>query len=398
MQQSIIDIFFALLRYSLDVVPPQASSELSSRAPARDLPFVEPLSDDDWKRIFAISKKQALIGVIYSAVQRLPQDLQPPKELMDKWNQNVRQIIIRNTRMNATAAQLTQMFEEKGRKTVILKGQANALLYPEPLLRQAGDIDILVQGGRSSVLKLLKEMGVMEGAEDCIHHVHLGPKAFGKVPVEVHYLPTFSKSPFSHRRLQTFLAKELAKPGAVTLSKDGFYVPSASYALVMQLSHIFKHYYHEGIGLRQLVDYYLLLSHSTQADRDLVASNLKYLGLNHIAGAVMWIMAKLFELPENHMLCKPDDRRGILLLEHVLEGGNFGQYSGNFVAAQPGNELKRWLMHRIRPLKLLDFDFAESFWVEADDGWGFVKKLPRRILLVIASVAKQSKQSLHHIL
>lgn len=429
MQQSIIDIFFALLRYSLDVVPPQASSELSSRAPTRDLPFVEPLSDDDWKRIFAISKKQALIGVIYSAVQRLPQDLQPPKELMDKWNQIVRQIIIRNTRMNATAAQLTQMFEEKGRKTVILKGQANALLYPEPLLRQAGDIDILVEGGRSTVLKLLKEMGVMEdvGIDEISNlHVHLNSNKFSCLPlrgeaatsqnvipgssqnvtpassqnvipapepgpptrkgvsVEIHFAPTYNNSPFTTRTMCEFLAQQTSKPGAVKLSDEGFNCPPMTFALVMQLSHLQRHYFGEGIGLRQLVDYHQLLVHSTAEDRALVRDNLRKTGLYHIAQAVMWVMEQIFALPREQMLCTPDERRGRLLLENVMEGGNFGKYS----EAQKLPVFSRWLNDRLRPFRRFAFDIPESLWHEGRYVVNFTRYIPKRIKYRKISVRK----------
>lgn len=421
MQQSIIDIFFALLRYSLE--------DVSSRGEARDLPITEPLSDDDWKRIFAISKKQALIGVIYSAVQRLPQDLQPPKELMDKWNQIVRQIIIRNTRMNATAAQLTQMFEEKGRKTVILKGQANALLYPEPLLRQAGDIDILVEGGRSSVLKLLKEMGVMEdvGIDEISNlHVHLNSNKFSSLPlrgeaapsqnvipapsqnvipassqnvipgsdpgpptrkgvsVEIHFAPTYNNSPFTTRTMCEFLAQQTSKPGAVKLSDEGFNCPPMTFALVMQLSHLLRHFYDEGIGLRQLVDYHQLLVHSTAEDRALVRDNLRKTGLYHIAQAVMWVMEQIFALPREQMLCAPDARRGRQLMENVMEGGNFGKYSG----AGDLPVFRRWLNDRMRPFKRLGFDIPEALWHEWRYVVNFTRYIPKRIKYRKISVRK----------
>lgn len=396
MQQSLIDIFFALLRYSLE--------DVSSRGEARDLPITEPLSDDDWKRIFAISKKQALIGVIYSAVQRLPQDLQPPKELMDKWNQNVRQIIIRNTRMNATAAQLTQMFEEKGRKTVILKGQANALLYPEPLLRQAGDIDILVEGGRSSVLKLLKEMGVMEdvGIDEISNlHVHLNSNKFSSLPlrgeaapsqnvipapepgpptrkgvsVEIHFAPTYNNSPFTTRTMCEFLAQQTSKPGAVKLSDEGFNCPPMTFALVMQLSHLQRHYFGEGIGLRQLVDYHQLLVHSTAEDRALVRDNLRKTGLYHIAQAVMWVMEQIFALPREQMLCPPDETRGAILLNAILEGGNFGKYSKyNSLSA-----VSHWLVVRSRAFRSLKLDVRETLWSEINYALFFIKSIPTRI-------------------
>lgn len=367
MQQSITDIFFALLRYSLE--------DVSSRGEARDLPITEPLSDDDWKRIFVVSKKQALIGIIYSAVQRLPQDLQPPKELMDKWNQNVRQIIIRNTRMNATAAQLTQMFEEKGRKTVILKGQANALLYPDPYLRQAGDIDILLEGGRSSVINLLNEMNLVEKKDISEIHAHIDEKKMGGVSVEVHFAPGYNASPISSRFMQNFLQGELKKENAAKKTPEGFYAPPVAYALIMQLSHIFRHFYNEGIGFRQLVDYRQLLQNCSNQDKQLVLNNLKKCGLFNIASGIMWIMENQLGLKKEKLLCPPNEWRGKYLLQTILEGGNFGKYS----KLASSSVIKRWIGERKLIVKRFGFDITEGIWFEIRYLLTFIKCMPARI-------------------
>lgn len=410
MRQSLTDIFFALLRAALDagqgaLVGQGAPADHNTPAEqfAERPPFAEPLSGDDWKQIFSLSKKQALLGVIYSAVQRLPQDLQPPKELMEKWNQIVRQIIIRNNRMNATAANITRMFAERGASTLILKGQANALLYPEPLLRQSGDIDILVEGGRRHVLNLLREMNVMDGvdiSEVSNLHVHLDSGRFSGVAgavssgatqnvipasepgslfpgitIEVHFAPSYNNSPITTRALCEFCAQQTSAPGAVQHSVEGFNCPPATFALTMQLSHLLRHFYGEGIGLRQLADYYLLLTHSTQADRDLVRANLRKMGLYHIAGAVMHVLARIFELPETLMLCKPDQRRGEQLFENILAGGNFGHYSRE----QKLPVFNRWLADRLRPLRRLTFDIPEAVWHEYRYVGNFIRYMPKRI-------------------
>lgn len=394
MRQSLTDIFFALLRAALGAGQGALAGQgapADHNAPAEQFagrfaerpPITEPLSGDDWKQIFSLSKKQALLGVIYSAVQRLPQELQPPKPLMDKWNQIVRQIIIRNNRMNATAARLTRMFAERGRRTVILKGQANALLYPDPYLRQAGDIDILVEGGRQSVIKLLDEMGVQGEIEDSGIHMHANSEMFrdmatgeplpAGVSVEIHFLPTYNPSPFSTRRMNAYLSQELA--GNAKLAKEGFYAPPATYALVMQLSHLQRHYFGEGIGLRQLVDYCMLLRNSTAEERSHVAAHLKSVGLYHLAQAVMWVMESIFALPRTQMLCAPDETRGKILLESVLEGGNFGKYS----QTRDLPTVTHWFTVRSRMFRNMRLDIPETLWNELNYAIFFVRTIPRRI-------------------
>lgn len=39
----------------------------------------------------------------------------------------------------------------------------------------------------------------------------------------------------------------------------GFATPTQSVNVVYQMCHLFNHYFHEGIGLRQLMDYYFAL-------------------------------------------------------------------------------------------------------------------------------------------
>lgn len=392
MQQSLTEVFFALLRLSLqgDAVP---TSSKNKAIESKAFPFTEPLTAEQWEQLFVLSKKQALMGVIYRGVQRLPASLQPPQELKDKWSKVAIRIMANNSLMNGTAAKLTQIFAERGRRTVILKGQANALLYPEPLLRQAGDIDILVEGGRGSVLKLLKEMGVMEGVgidEISNLHVHLSSTKFDESPtrkgisVEIHFVPTYNNSPFTTRAMCKFLAREISKPGAVNLSVGGFNCPPMTFALVMQLSHLSKHFYDEGIGLRQLADYHQLLIHSTEADRALVRKNLKNFGLHHIAGATMYVLSEIFKSPKDLMICEPDIRRGQQLYENILAGGNFGYYSQECKLPTT----KRWLADRIRPFRRFSFNISESIWHELRYIITFMRYIPKRVKYRKISVKK----------
>lgn len=403
MRQSLTDIFFALLRAALGAGQGALAGQgapADHNAPAEQFagrfaerpPFVEPLSGDDWKQIFSLSKKQALLGVIYGGIKRLPAELQPPADLMQQWTLVARRIMATNNRMNATAASITRMFAERGRKTVILKGQANALLYPDPYLRQAGDIDILVEGGRKSVLKLLREMGLMEGVsidEISNLHIHLDSGKFAApitpgITVEIHFDPSYNNSPFTTRAMCRFLEQENSKPGAVKLSEQGFSVPPVTFALVMQLSHLLRHFYGEGIGLRQLADYSLLLRNSTEQERALVRANLRKVGLYHMAGAVMYVMGSIFHVPESQMLCSPDARRGRQLMENVMEGGNFGKYS----EVQNLPVFRRWLNDRMRPFRRFAFDIPEALWHEWRYVVNFTRYIPKRIKYRKISVRK----------
>ena len=152
-------------------------------------------------------------------------------------------------------------------KTAILKGQANARLYPYPWCRQPGDIDIWVDGGLIKVTDTLKKLKLIKGevakyqtegtATLEYHHIHL-PKNEKGINIEVHYRPTSKNmNPFTNKRLQNVLEKEINKENQ--LVEEGFRVPGLRFALLMQLAHIQAHLFSEGVGMRQIVDYYYLL-------------------------------------------------------------------------------------------------------------------------------------------
>jgi len=365
-------IYFALLRIALNV-----SAELC-------LPRA--LTEREWLWVHDFSVKQCLVGLAFCAIEKLPNAQRPPRELLLRWSLEAHQVQLVNGKMNSTAARLTTMFTERGLHPVILKGQANARLYPNPLSRQAGDIDILIEGGRGGVVKTLKDMGFDVEKDDNVsdHHVHLDAKLFDGITIEVHFEPTSCNSPIKTRRMRRFLAQELEGLGECgeggvdrgeVAAPEGFFAPGIAFALVMQLSHLRQHFFSTGIGLRQLADYHQLLVHSTPQDRARVAEQLRKFGLYNMARAVMWVMRHVFGLSDEHLLCAPHEKRGKTLLTVIMNGGNFGRYASDYNVPV----FKRWLIDRKRTLKLFAFDPSEILWHELRYWIATLSLMPRRL-------------------
>ena len=158
-------------------------------------------TDEDWQWLHEEADRQSLTGVIYGAVAQLPTSQLPPLKLLLKWMCEVEDIKNKNELFNQESARLKKLFEETGRRTAILKGQANARLYPDKFSRQVGDIDIWVEGGQESVINLLISMGLLDEKPKMVnerkhdkpiltsHHVHLLANEKG-VKVEVHFRPS----------------------------------------------------------------------------------------------------------------------------------------------------------------------------------------------------------------
>lgn len=333
MKDSLDEVLCALIRVALGL--------------SQDFSYI--LDENDWRNLLAMAKQQTVLGVVYNAFSRLSVNT-CPRSLTMRLAMRAESIHGVNRVMNQEAKRYTQLFAERGIRSVILKGQANARLYPDPVSRQAGDIDIWIPGGYDGVEKLLIDMGIIaEGnlSYKVSHHIAFHNE--NGIEIEIHHRP--ADVPFRNNEFQAFLQSEFANS---TLTPEGFYAPNIRFALVMQLRHLYSHCLKEGIGLRHYMDYFMLLKHSNDADRKFVWEKVKRFGMANVCGGVMWVLEKAFGLPSEMMLCSPDKNRGLRLYKNTIAGGNFGRND-------PKNDrsqllLSRWFKDRIRAVKWFGFD------------------------------------------
>ena len=236
-------IFFDFLRFCIG-----ADSEIPSS-----------LKEADWKELYAIAQKQCLVSILFDGIQKLPAEhVGMKKELLLQWMAESQMLEKANVRLNVAAIQVSEWFRKKGFRTCILKGQGNALMYPNPYSRTPGDIDIWVEGGDKRVISFVRSISPHEKA--CYHHIEF--PSYKGVEVEVHYRPSFLLCFWHNRKLQKYYerVKEEQFSHRMMLGEQGeIAIPTAEFNLIFQLSHIFSHLMNEGIGLRQLVDYYFVI-------------------------------------------------------------------------------------------------------------------------------------------
>ena len=236
-------IFFDFLRFSI--------------GSAKEIPGS--LREVDWKELDAIAQKQCLVGVLFDGIKKLPAEyVGMKKELLLQWMAESQMLVKANVRLNDAAIQVSEWFRKKGFRTCILKGQGNALMYPNPYSRTPGDIDIWVEGEDKRVISFVRSISPHEKA--CYHHIAF--PSYKGVEVEVHYRPSFLLCFWHNRKLQKYYerVKEEQFSHRVMLGEQGeIAIPTMEFNLIFQLTHIFSHLMNEGIGLRQLVDYYYVL-------------------------------------------------------------------------------------------------------------------------------------------
>ena len=283
-------------------------------------------SENDWQQIYEIAAKQSLVGIVLSGIEELRAkgfEVNVPKVLLLQWIGEVQMIEQRNNKLNEAAEYLTRIIKNGGLRSCVLKGQGVATLYPQSLLRQPGDIDLWVEGGRERVLKFLKDSYFGLG-KVVIHHVDA--RIIEGVETEIHFVPVYACNPFLHHRLQRFFRLH-AEEQFSNVDKDlGFSYPTLRFNTVYILAHIYMHFLYEGIGLRQIVDYYYVLKSLDDEGRIQAASDIKQVGLLKFAGAVMFVLQRVCGMDDGSLVTRPDDKRGGLLLDEIMRSGNFGKY------------------------------------------------------------------------
>lgn len=283
------------------------------------------LTDISWTELKNFANQHAIVGICWQGLQRLD-PLSPNKPTDDDvmaWMALVSKIQKRNRFMDERTEFVARTFLGEGFPNTILKGQGNGRYYPTPSLRTSGDVDIWLHASRKDITRYVQQLCPKERPI----YLHIAFTKVKDVEVEVHYMPSYLNNPVCNRRLQRWFAQ-------ASSPQEGLF-PNTTFNLVYQLCHIMHHIFDEGIGLRQLIDYYYLLKASRQevaqplADETLRAT-LQSFNMLGFARGILWVEHTVLGLPEEYLFAEPDERRGRVILHDVLRGGSFGRFNDDY--------------------------------------------------------------------
>ena len=287
----------------------------------------------EWTELDAMSSKQSLTGVVFYGVEKLPKEQWPAQDILFQWMGDVTLIENWNNMTSKACQTLCRQLENDGFQCCVLKGQANHAYYPIELRkrRNCGDIDVwtVPKNGRykkddvKNVLGYLRRKYELTGL--CWLHANVTHES--GVPVEVHFYPSFMNSPIKNRRFFFFFFN--IKECTCLKDIDGIQIPAMKidYDVIYQMNHIYRHLIDEGVGLRQVVDYYMLLkawSQEGEKDKDRVMQVVRHLGMGRFASALMYVLQEVFAMPDEWLLCEPSEKHGRFLLNEIMIAGNFG--------------------------------------------------------------------------
>lgn len=293
--------FFALLRAGLWGTIPD---------PALFVSF----TDMQWQALLALAQKQAVLGVIYAGVSRLPKDLMPNQQLLLRLYGFSEQIRKNNAKIVAVAQEVCGWFEEAGLEPIILKGLSVGIFYAEPDLRQPGDIDLFFHRDYDKVIAVVQSRGIM--VELNPHHDTF---VYQGVLIELHREPC-----------------DLVRSAVIDFTPVGFDYCNNAFRMLnptgnafLLLMHAAIHFMASGLGLRQFCDWAVFLQQYTDIDEleeaweAVQKQGAGVFACEFTALAVEVLGVELDEQRHHWIKNSIPDRREVLLRE-LIRQGNFG--------------------------------------------------------------------------
>ncbi|MBQ0030433.1 MAG: nucleotidyltransferase family protein [Bacteroidales bacterium] len=351
------ELFFELLRVAI------GTQEGLSRQP----------NADEWEELYMMAKKQSVIGICFAGVQKTisrsalkGEDFSAigmNEKLYLTWLGKTTRIQQRNKTIWDQCVALQKKFAADGFRSCILKGAGVAALYrseePNPetdlsLLRQSGDIDIWLDSTQDETLHYVMKICPTDDFDEKHIHFH----CFKNTDVEVHWIPVKWENPISNRIIKKYMG-QVRNAQFANICGD-LCLPTTTFQTVHQLMHVFRHYVYLGVGMRQLMDLYFAQraciegENSTTAVHEITALFTQLRLMRFVAGT-QWVLGKVMDLPKAQMICEPDEREGRELLEEMLQGGNFGQFSKE-ICVEEEPFVRRFFSRWSRKLRFFRYD------------------------------------------
>ena len=282
----------------------------------------------DWNEVYELAQEQSVLGLVLAGLEHF--DIKPPKVLLLQWIGEVQLIEQRGRRMNEFIALHYNRLLNEGINALLIKGQGIAQCYERPLWRASGDVDLLLDYNNYEKAKIsITEVAsnVMEEDPDMKHW----DANVGDFEIELHgslrslLLPRMDKVIDSVQD-DTFINNNIR-----LLNVNGVNValPSINNDIIFVFTHIAKHFFHEGVGLRQICDLCRLLwSNKSEINEQLLKMRLVAAGIMTEWKAFAALAVDYLGMPVEAMPFYSDDkkwkRKAVRVMEFVLETGNFG--------------------------------------------------------------------------
>lgn len=320
--------------------------------------FTFHLTNKEWNELLQECKLQKVVAIVFSGIQKLPEDQMPSPDLYDKWQKVALMENERWKKVTEICRKTCETHDKNGYDSCVLKPCCE---YSDPR-----DVDILCwskdkKDGQRNIIEYVNFQYVAS-----THHIK--PKMVrnfidieaGNIPVEVRFKSDYLNCPWYNNRFEAWVREmvERARPpespcvgGLDEVRGEGLERPSKSpcigrlaelpdeFFVVYQLLHLYRKLFCEGIRLGHLLEYYYTLREfgdkrlegrdGSEEVRDLrleVMHVIERLGMKKFAGSVMYVLQTVFAMPDEYLICKPNNRNGSFVLNITMMAGEYTRY------------------------------------------------------------------------
>ena len=335
-----------------------------------------PASSETWERVYALSRKQTVEGIVYDGIMRLPERYFPPRELLLKWIVMIDSIEERNRRMNKCVGELYEFFVKNGVAAFLVKGQGVSACYNNPLHRVCGDIDWCFPDkenfDRANRLIEQSKIKIEKQAGFSACYVWRG------FLVEQHLRFLDISNPCLSNYLRRVQQQELLHPVYLGANGRKIQLPSSLLTHLSVNTHILKHMLAFGISLRQLCDSArICYAYRNRMDAESLKKIYGKLGIYRWIQLLNHLLVNYLGMPEEYLpfplVLQPKADR---MMEDILQGGNFGFYGGPFSKETDEPQVKRkhvWLHLLVRFGRYARYAPWEACWFPVMQTYSHIK-------------------------
>ena len=284
------------------------------------------LSDDEIAQVLSIAEKQAVSGLIIDSLFR--HDVRMPQQWVFETIGLLEQIKQQSRAINLGAVKLNELMSDDGIGYVIVKGQTVASKYPDPLIRQSGDIDYYCDAKNFplSQTAIKKYLGTEPKRDVSDRHVHFNYQ-------EVTYEGHFSLTSMYNKKRDQYWQWLLDNDNGTIVDIAGNQIKTLSPTLhtLYIFIHLYCHLLALGVGLRQFCDLAVMLHYcKMQIDMKALKIQLGELGLERAykaCGAILIDRLGSSQEDLGYRLTDSDRKYGDKILDIVMYRGNMGHYN-----------------------------------------------------------------------
>lgn len=299
--------------------------------------FFTNLQPEDWRQILVMAQKQAVLGLIYAGVSRLPKPLMPGQQTVLRLYGLAEQIRRKNREIATVTREICGWFEEAGLEPIVLKGQTVSAFYAEPDLRQPGDLDLFFHRDYERVVPIVRAQGI-----DVTLDKNHDKFTYRGVLVELHPRPFHLLRPIANLDLtpDNSMDKYSLSIRRLNLKANA----------LLLLLHPAVHFMEAGLGLRQLCDWAVFVhDYAGRAEFDEAWQLINEQGAGRFACEFTAVAVQCLGLEKENVAGRIRESNVKLrnrMLAEMLDQGNFGSWRLPASGDWPG--LVRYGLRKVR--------------------------------------------------